>query len=183
MSTQKGNSSRTRPQKHQNKFKFKNNLHDTSHTTKFINSLEIENVCSRCKGIIDWKIKYKKYKPLKAPSTCVKCHNKNVKFAYHTICTECAKTNKVCPKCGEAKELVASTQNVKQEDLLKNNEIQEMIKSLSERRRRTFYRFMSKNAISSEDDVMDKLKELSLNAGGSNLGDLDDFNSDDDYSD
>jgi hypothetical protein len=64
MSTQKGNSNRNRPQKYKNTKAFKNDLHDTSHTTKLINSLEFYGLCKRCKEIIDWKVKYKKYKPL-----------------------------------------------------------------------------------------------------------------------
>ncbi|KAJ9584600.1 hypothetical protein L9F63_021070, partial [Diploptera punctata] len=93
--SQKGNIKRTRPQKHQNTTAFKNNLHDTSHKTKQLNRIEISNVCLKCKNILDWKIKYKKYKSLK---TCTKCQQKTVKHSYHTICSECAQSLKVCPK-------------------------------------------------------------------------------------
>lgn len=99
MSTSKGNSVRTRPQKHQNRTSFKNDLHDTSHKTKAINSLDVNYVCSRCKSIIEWKIKYKKYKPLTAPRKCVKCEGKTVKYAYHVMCIPCVKDKKVCAKC------------------------------------------------------------------------------------
>lgn len=64
MSTQKGNASRTRVQKHKNIRAFKNDLYDTSHMCKKINELEFYGICNRCKDIIDWKVKYKKYKPL-----------------------------------------------------------------------------------------------------------------------
>lgn len=90
---------RSRPQKHQNKTAFKNNLHDTSKKTKFINSLEVKGVCQRCKDVIEWKIKYKKYKPLTVPAKCVACTQKNVKYAYHILCTKCATEKKVCAKC------------------------------------------------------------------------------------
>ncbi|XP_022193213.1 uncharacterized protein C9orf85 homolog [Nilaparvata lugens] len=99
MSLQKGNTNRTRPPKYQNKRAFKNNLHDTSHITKSINSLQITNVCEKCKGVIEWKIKYKKYKPLKNPSVCCKCLEKCVKHAYHTMCDPCSSKLSVCPKC------------------------------------------------------------------------------------
>lgn len=99
MSSSRGNTSRTRPQKHQNKTVFKNDLHDTSHKTKFINSLEISEVCKRCKDIIEWKIKYKKYKPLTAPRKCVACEQKSIKYAYHLLCAKCALEKKVCAKC------------------------------------------------------------------------------------
>jgi hypothetical protein len=64
MSTQKGNAERTRTQKHKNIRAFKNDKYDTSHITKKINSLEFYGVCNRCEKIIDWKVKYKKYKTL-----------------------------------------------------------------------------------------------------------------------
>lgn len=67
MSSQKGNVNRCRPQKHKNIKSFKNDMHDTSHTTKKINSLEFYGLCVRCKDIIEWKVKYKKYKPLTMP--------------------------------------------------------------------------------------------------------------------
>jgi hypothetical protein len=67
MSTQRGNASRTRAQKHKNKTAFKNTLHDTSRRTKEINEIEVKNCCSRCTEVIEWKIKYKKYKPLTVP--------------------------------------------------------------------------------------------------------------------
>lgn len=105
MSTQKGNILRTRPQKHKNRTVFKNNLHDTSHQIKIINSLQVGDVCIRCKDIIEWKIKYKKYKPLKQPRTCVKCSQKNVKQAYHVMCTECGKKLELCTKCCQKKEI------------------------------------------------------------------------------
>lgn len=105
MSTARGNSNRNRPQKHQNRTVFKNDLHDTSHRTKLINSLQINGVCQRCKDILDWKIKYKKYKPLTAPRKCVGCDQKTVKHAYHMLCTPCAKQKNVCAKCCKAAEV------------------------------------------------------------------------------
>ncbi|XP_054016572.1 uncharacterized protein C9orf85 homolog [Hylaeus anthracinus] len=99
MSTQKGNTNRSRPQKYKNRTVFKNDLHDKTYNEKVVNKVEFENVCERCKEIIQWKIKYKKYKPLKAPSKCIKCEEKSVKYAYHNVCTPCAKQFNVCPKC------------------------------------------------------------------------------------
>ncbi|KAH9634042.1 hypothetical protein HF086_001244 [Spodoptera exigua] len=99
MSTSKGSNVRRRPQKHQNKTAFKNDLHDTSRKTKFLNSLEITGVCKRCKDILEWKIKYKKYKPLTAPRKCVGCEQKTIKHAYHMLCTKCALEKTLCAKC------------------------------------------------------------------------------------
>lgn len=99
MSCAKGNIQRTRPQKHQNRTAFKNDLHDTSKKTKFLKSLDISGVCERCKEIIEWKIKYKKYKPLTAPKKCVGCEQKTIKHAYHVLCSKCATEKRVCAKC------------------------------------------------------------------------------------
>uniref|UniRef100_A0A224Y1S8 Uncharacterized protein n=1 Tax=Panstrongylus lignarius TaxID=156445 RepID=A0A224Y1S8_9HEMI len=100
MSSQKGNVNRIRPQKHQNSKAFKNDLYDNTNTTKFLNSLEISDVCQRCKDILEWKIKYKKYKLLKNPTSCTKCNNKTVNLSYRKICSKCATNLSVCPKCG-----------------------------------------------------------------------------------
>ena len=67
MSSQKGNAQRNRPQKHKNTRAFRNDLYDTSHTIKKINNLEFYGVCNRCKDKIDWRVKFKKYKPLTVP--------------------------------------------------------------------------------------------------------------------
>lgn len=99
MSSQRGNANRTRPQKHQNRHVFKNDLHDTNIRTKRMNQIQITNVCNKCKSILEWKIKYKKYKVLKAPKCCNKCLQRNVKLPYHTVCHDCAKKLKMCPKC------------------------------------------------------------------------------------
>lgn len=145
MSSQKGNANRSRPQKHQNSHAFKNTLHDTSHKTKFINNIQIVNVCERCKSIIEWKVKYKKYKPLKAPSKCTKCNQKCVKYAYHIMCGSCAFQNECCPKCGEKEELVKS--ETKEENIQLDRELRLMLKKLPERKRRTFLRYMNRKGL------------------------------------
>ena len=66
MSTQRGNTSKKRTQKHNN-HTFKNDKYDSSKKIKSINELNVSNVCQRCKDCIEWKIKYKKYKPRTVP--------------------------------------------------------------------------------------------------------------------
>lgn len=144
MSCQKGNANRSRPQKYKNQTAFKNDLHDTSHKTKFINNIEVANVCERCKKIIEWKIKYKKYKPLKAPAKCTKCEQKTVKHAYHIMCLPCAKNHQVCPKCGEKREIIEAKPN-KEESIKLDAELQTLLKKLPERKRRTFIRYMNRS--------------------------------------
>lgn len=63
---------RQRPQKHKNSFAFKNNLHDKTPQMNRINALQVSEVCQRCKDQIEWKIKYKKYKPLTQAKTCIR---------------------------------------------------------------------------------------------------------------
>lgn len=73
MSSQRGSGpTRQRAQKHKNSFAFKNDLHDKTPQMKKMNSLNVCEVCERCKSQIEWKIKYKKYKPLSQAKTCVK---------------------------------------------------------------------------------------------------------------
>ncbi|XP_047555726.1 uncharacterized protein C9orf85 homolog isoform X3 [Lutra lutra] len=67
MSSQKGNVARSRPQKHQNTFSFKNDKFDKSVQTKKINAKLHDGVCQRCKEVLEWRVKYSKYKPLSKP--------------------------------------------------------------------------------------------------------------------
>ena len=119
-------------------------MYDTSHKTKELNRIEIKNVCKKCKNILDWKIKYKKYKVLKASKTCTKCQQKTVKHSYHIMCSKCAHLLKVCPKCGRNEELVTeSNDEMKSEEELKlDPRFQSIVKSLPERRRRAMFRFL-----------------------------------------
>ncbi|XP_022909400.2 uncharacterized protein C9orf85 homolog [Onthophagus taurus] len=185
MSTQKGNNTRSRPQKHQNKSSFKNSLHDTSHRTKFINNIQVSDVCTRCKDVIEWKIKYKKYKPLTQPKKCVKCEQKTVRKAYHVMCRDCGKKLSVCTKCCQSKEIIPAPPD-QEEQLKLDKELQVLLQSLSERKRRTFLRYMNKKekdlgetSEQKKDDLVKKLNELNVK-DDSEFGDLDD---DDDYND
>ncbi|KAG0719130.1 hypothetical protein GWK47_007375 [Chionoecetes opilio] len=144
MSCQRGNASRTRKQKHNNSIAFKNTMHDTSKRTLSINSLEISEVCQRCQEVVAWKVKYKKYKPLSQPKTCTRCHQKNIKDAYHTVCLPCGQELQVCCKCGKKEDIVAHKAPSKIEKLQTMAELETEVKRLSERKRRTYYRFIEK---------------------------------------
>lgn len=146
MSTQKGNSNRSRPQKYQNQIAFKNDLHDKSNKTKCINSIQVTHVCERCKKIIEWKIKYKKYKPLKTAAKCIKCEQKTIKHAYHNMCLTCATQYNVCPKCGNEGNIVNEEPN-KAEIIKLDTQLQNLLKRLSERKRRTFMRYINCNDV------------------------------------
>ncbi|XP_063769956.1 uncharacterized protein C9orf85 homolog [Pseudophryne corroboree] len=106
MSSQRGNVQRSRPQKHRNATVFKNDKHDNSSQTKKINSKQHDGVCQHCKDVLEWRVKYSKYKPLSQPKKCVKCLQKTVKDAYHIICKPCAIQLELCAKCGNKEDIV-----------------------------------------------------------------------------
>ncbi|XP_037586540.1 uncharacterized protein C9orf85 homolog isoform X1 [Cebus imitator] len=106
MSSQKGNVVRSRPQKHQNTFSFKNDKFDKSVQTKKINAKLHGGVCQHCKEVLEWRVKYSKYRPLSKPKKCVKCLQKTVKDSYHIICRPCAYELEVCAKCGKKEDIV-----------------------------------------------------------------------------
>jgi hypothetical protein len=72
---------------HQNAFAFKHNP-KSKKTDAILNSPNI-HVCRRCHDKIEWRKKYRKYKPRTQPGKCNLCLQRNVKAAYHTICTDC----------------------------------------------------------------------------------------------
>lgn len=174
MSSQRGAGlTRKRAQKHKNTFAFKNDLHDKTPQMKKINALHVSEVCERCKAQIEWKIKYKKYKPLSQAKTCIKwvhavirlelevvgenwfrflfisfrrCNQRTVKKAYHVCCKDCAKKERICAKCMSSADQVniEPPEPTPQEAQQLQVEMDRLIKSLSERKRRTFQRFMKR---------------------------------------
>lgn len=146
MSTQRGNASRTRAQKHKNRHVFKNDLHDKTPQQMRLNKMHVSTVCQRCKEVIEWKIKYKKYKPLTQAKTCARCQQRTVRKAYHVICRDCAVKDHVCAKCLKSADEVAieAPEPTPQEEQQLQVEMDRLIKSFSERKRRAFLRFMDK---------------------------------------
>ena len=72
----KGGKKKGRP-KHQNEFAFKHNP-KSKKTDKILNSPNI-HVCRRCHEKIEWRKKYRKYKPLTQPAKCNICQKRNIK--------------------------------------------------------------------------------------------------------
>ncbi|XP_010875176.1 uncharacterized protein C9orf85 homolog [Esox lucius] len=116
MSSQKGNASRSRKQKHQNTIAYKNDKYGASVQVKIANSKVHDGLCKRCKDVIEWKVKYNKYKSLTQPRTCVKCSQKTVKDAYHVICKPCALMLELCAKCGKKEDIVIPVNSPTQVD-------------------------------------------------------------------
>ena len=84
-------------QKHQNTFAFKHNKN--SMLTRKIRETPLDNLCKRCLEKLEWRINFRKYKPLTSPGKCIKCEGRNVYKAYRQICDSCGITNKLCTKC------------------------------------------------------------------------------------
>ncbi|CAK6950164.1 uncharacterized protein C9orf85 homolog [Scomber scombrus] len=106
MSSQKGNVSRSRQQKHQNTFAYRNDKYGATVQVKKAKSKIHDGLCQRCKEVLEWRVKYNKYKTLTQPKKCVKCFQKSVKDAYHIICKPCALQLDVCCKCGKKEDIV-----------------------------------------------------------------------------
>jgi len=156
MSSQKGNTNRTRPQKYKNATAFKNTKYDTSQRTKGIINTTQDGLCERCKEKIEWKIKYKKYKPLTQPATCVRCHQKTVKKAYYTVCQPCATRLGICAKCAQPHDSVTEFNENEKQLMTEKQKLDQEIQFLSERERRTYLRQKDKckgmELLSLEDD-------------------------------
>eukprot|EP00752_Nemacystus_decipiens_P006286 g5666.t2 len=98
MSTRKGaGATRTRKPKHQNTFAFRHNP-KSQKTAKILSSVNA-GLCPSCHDKVEWRKRYRKYKPLRQPATCNDCHKKTITAAYHKICATCARERRVCPWC------------------------------------------------------------------------------------
>ncbi|XP_063051557.1 uncharacterized protein C9orf85 homolog [Engraulis encrasicolus] len=106
MSSQKGNTSRTRAQKHKNTIAFKSDKYGATPLQKKLNEKVHDGVCQRCKEVLEWKVKYNKFKPLTQARKCVKCTQKSVKDAYHIMCKPCSLKLELCAKCGKKEEII-----------------------------------------------------------------------------
>ncbi|XP_027888477.1 uncharacterized protein C9orf85 homolog [Xiphophorus couchianus] len=106
MSSQKGNVSRSRAQKHQNSTAFKNDKYGATAQVKKANSKIHDGLCQHCKGVLEWKVKYNKYKPLTQPKKCIKCSQKTVRDAYHVVCKPCSLQLEICCKCGKKEDII-----------------------------------------------------------------------------
>lgn len=85
------------PPAHQNTYAFHHNK--SSKLTKHITSLPIRFLCPACVAVIEWRKKYRKYKPLTVVKKCTACGEKKIKDAYHVICGDCVRASSKCGKC------------------------------------------------------------------------------------
>ncbi|KAK4749194.1 hypothetical protein SAY87_026643 [Trapa incisa] len=147
MSTRRG------PPKHQNQYAWKPNagrkINETEVGGKLRPLSEITGVCPRCKEQIEWKRRYGKYKPLNEPAKCQQCSKRNVRQAYHNLCTGCAKGQNVCAKCRcKVQSIVGRDPSEVEEE---QKMLEEAIKNARERDRRTLLRAMNRSKSSNSD--------------------------------
>ncbi|XP_072520877.1 uncharacterized protein C9orf85 homolog [Salminus brasiliensis] len=116
MSAQRGSTARPRGQKYQNAIAFRNDKYGATPQVKKANAKVHDGLCQRCKDILEWKVKYNKYKFLTQPRKCVKCLQKTVKDAYHIMCKPCALRLELCAKCGKNEEAVIPLDKKEEED-------------------------------------------------------------------
>ncbi|XP_043718870.1 uncharacterized protein LOC122666845 [Telopea speciosissima] len=139
-------SGRQGPPKHQNKYGWKPNAGHKKNETEVGGTLrpysEITGVCARCKGQIEWKRRYGKYKPLVEPAKCQRCSKRAVRQAYHNLCPACAKDQKVCAKCCCHVDRTVGRDCSEVE--AEQKALEEAIKNARERDRRTLLRAMNK---------------------------------------
>lgn len=78
------------------------------------------HVCRRCFDKIEWRKKYRKYKPRTQPGKCNLCQKRNVLAAYHTICTACTTSDKA------RKSIIMTQQEATTSDVMdQSNEVNE----------------------------------------------------------
>ncbi|KAI4820794.1 hypothetical protein KUCAC02_028761 [Chaenocephalus aceratus] len=106
MSSQKGNVSRSRAQKHKNNTAFVNNKYGATVQVQKANSKIHDGLCKHCKGVLEWRVRYNKYKSLTQPKKCIKCAQRTVKDAYHILCKPCSLELDICCKCGKKEKIV-----------------------------------------------------------------------------
>ncbi|CDW84687.1 UNKNOWN [Stylonychia lemnae] len=153
MSTQKGNIKK-KGQKYQNDTKFQHNK--KSKKTEKILQTPLDHLCQRCLDILQWKIDYRKYKPLTALAKCNTCLQRCINKAYRMICEKCAEKptaegvkQLLCTKCGKdtlteggvgyaEQALTSKAQNEQQAKL--ESDMEETLKTLKERCKRTVLR-------------------------------------------
>ena len=120
---------------HQNSYAFRHN--PRSRKTEQIKRIPNHSLCQRCHDIIEWRKRYRKYKPLTEPAKCAQCKLPRVHFAYHTLCPHCATQRGVCPKCCKPETLLPAAESV-----LSDERILELVSAaaIGERYRKTVSR-------------------------------------------
>jgi hypothetical protein len=148
MSTRKGNAKKQGP-KHQNTFTFEHNKN--SKKSKAIAVLPNKGVCKKCYEILEWRKKYRKYKPLTQPRKCNLCEQKKVTHAYHVLCPACAEKLKVCAKCMDP-EVFQSEKELREIKKQEMAEIEAELENIPLRLKKSIKRKLRKGELDSDEE-------------------------------
>ncbi|KAK9720716.1 hypothetical protein K7432_003950 [Basidiobolus ranarum] len=148
----RGSGAKKGAQKYQNTTAYRHNKN--SKKTREINALPISGLCQRCLDVLEWRKRFRKYKPLTTAKKCVCCQQKAIKEAYHVLCNKCATEKKVCAKCQESKQIVPSNYKDEKELMAERLEEERLLSGMSERERRSYLRKMQ-NGGESDDESSD----------------------------
>lgn len=106
-------------------------------------------LCKRCWDIVEWKLKFGKYKKLTQPGKCQECQGRFVVHAYRNICDACGKRLNKCTKCGEQNQIVEK-QDKNLEKQLQNDKfikMQNLMKKYRECTKRKIQRLLEQNKV------------------------------------
>lgn len=184
MSTAKGGV-HSRAPKHQNSFAFKHNKN--SKKTRKIAGIHHNSLCKRCQEQIQWRKKFRKYKPRKAPGKCRGCELKKITLAYHVLCNTCAEAKKVCPKCtksepNEAEQKAAggltsatgADNAATDESIAKRSQVEHLLPAgMKERERRTILRKVDKGEMMIRRKEHDVIELVEIDKSTTDAGDSD----------
>ncbi len=176
--------------KYQNKKGYK--LRYKDHLIDIQENTPKDKLCKRCYEIIDWKLKFGKYKKLRTPRKCQFCQRKLVCKAYRHICDICAQEKKACAKCMKSINAFQPYKNPKTEEIKENKQIFQIkvfLKKYRECSKRKIYRLIDKDLVyfkeskfyfrETEKEVVDlQLKKKYRTDTGAGLFDEDDFTDD-----
>ncbi|CAF0842110.1 unnamed protein product [Adineta ricciae] len=141
--------------------------------TKEINALEHKGLCEHCQQVLEWRVHFRKYKPLTQPKKCVRCLQKNILRAYYIVCDDCGAKDNLCCKCGQSQDAPIERPVPAVEEEREQVEFENDIKLLRERQRRKFYRLM-KQGMSGEEALAKVNDSSTKQFNGENDDDDDD---------
>jgi hypothetical protein len=85
------------PPAHSNSYAYKHT--HISSEAKALLATPISSVCPPCRGVLEWRKRFKKYKTLTVPKKCVRCGGRAIKEPYHVACGQCIRKEACCAKC------------------------------------------------------------------------------------
>ncbi|KAI9230709.1 MAG: hypothetical protein DHS80DRAFT_28600 [Piptocephalis tieghemiana] len=138
------------PQKYQNEVAFKHNKN--SKLTRKIIAMPITGLCAKCLEMIEWRKKFRKYKPLTQPKKCVDCLERKVKEAYHVTCDDCAGRMGICAKCRQQTTIMPSTRKTVAEIEAEKRKEEAQLAMMNERQRRSYLRRLERKERGEEEE-------------------------------